>query len=55
MVDYETEYEVDYLDWEVSGGIGGVGGVLFPQDVHEFVVTSDESALSGILSEYQSD
>ena len=50
MVDYETEYEVDYLDWQVFGGIEAVGEVRFPQHIHEFVVTSNESALVGNLS-----
>jgi len=31
VVDYEADYEVDYLDWEVFCGIKAVGGVLFPQ------------------------
>jgi len=49
VVDYEAEYEVDYLDWEVFCGIKAVGGVLFPQRIHQFVVTSDKDAPFGIL------
>ena len=54
MVDYKAKYEVDYLDWEVFGGIEAVGGVLFPQQTHEFVVTSNEGTLFGNLSVHRS-
>ena len=49
-MDYEAEYEVDYLDWQVFGGIEAVGDVLCPQQIHEFVVTGNESVLVGNLS-----
>jgi hypothetical protein len=50
MVDYEAEYDIDYVDWEVFDRIESAGGVRFPQDVHQFVVASDKSTPFGILS-----
>ena len=53
MVDYEAEYEIDYLDWEVFDGVEERGGVLFPQHVQQFVVACDEKTLFGVLSVHQ--
>jgi hypothetical protein len=53
VVDCEAEYGFDNLDWQVFDGIEEVGGVLFPQHVHQVVVTGDESTLFGVLSVHQ--
>ena len=56
MIDYEAEYAFDYLDWETLDQIGTPGGGPFPspQHIYQVVVTSNESALLGILSTHQS-
>ena len=53
MVDYEAKYEVDYLDWQVFGGIDAISDVLSPQYIYEFIVTSNESDFFSNLSVHQ--
>jgi len=54
VVDYEAEYEVDDLDWEIFCRIKAVGGVLLPQRIRQFVVTGNKGALFGIPSAHKS-